>query len=150
MALLTKNTLKKTTKTLMALGERCPGNMMSTLHQGQRYRSFFLEEGASSFLHPLALHLPPPHQLKQTNKQHENKNKTILNTGALRHAFFQQILHFTVSVCVCVCVRLAYSHSFQRPFGHTVNKQADEQNTQGWRWGCGFDEAGIKWRNVWE
>ena len=45
------------------------------------------------------------------------------------------------------------SHSFQWPFKHTINKQANKHNTQ-WqqldRQGCWDDEAGIKWRHVCE
>ena len=44
-----------------------------------------------------------------------------------------------------------YSHSFQRPFGHAVNKQADKRNTQRLDFGdAGDNEGGIKWRNAWE
>ena len=45
----------------------------------------------------------------------------------------------------------AFSRSFQRPFEHTVYKRADKRNTHRQeRWGCGDDEAGVKWTNVWE
>ena len=40
-----------------------------------------------------------------------------------------------------------YSRSFQRPFGHTIKKQADKHN--GCRWGYDDDEAGLKWRILW-
>ena len=48
-----------------------------------------------------------------------------------------------------------YSHSFQHPFGHTINKQADKhvyvQHAVARDGDAGMTtEAGIKWRNVWE
>ena len=45
--------------------------------------------------------------------------------------------------------RDTFSHSSQRPFGHTTSRQINTTGN-GERWGCGDDEAGIKWRTVWE
>ena len=47
-----------------------------------------------------------------------------------------------------------YSQLFQRPFGHTTNKQADKHNTQrlemGMRAQWGWNNNNKWWRNVWE